>query len=161
MTKNELKETLKSYRALVAERGQIQAAYDALTSPQGQSLDGMPKGPGAGDPLARVATKRQALAEKYLQKLEELAAVQSNIEDVIEGLDPTTRQLLRYRYIEGLPWEEVCVAIGYSWRQTHNIHSAALDKILETLPSCPHWIECPAHNCESCGEYAALADDNK
>lgn len=161
MTKEQLKEALQSYQTLGAERGQIQAAYDALVNPRGQSLDGMPKGPGAGDPLARVATKRQALAQRYLEKLEELAAVQLNIEDIIEGLDPTARKLMRHRYIEGLPWEEVCVAIGYSWRQTHNIHSAALDKILETLPSCPEWIRCPAHDCKVCGEYAALRYDQR
>jgi hypothetical protein len=30
-----------------------------------------------------------------------------------------------------MTWEEVCVRIGYSWRQTHNIHSRILDKLAD------------------------------
>lgn len=131
MTKDQLKEQLSRYQDLEKERKQLLEQYTALADPRGASLDGMPKGPGAGDPLAGIATKRQALAERYAEKLEELAAAQSDIEDMIEGLDPLTRRLMRHRYIDGLPWEEVCVAIGYCWRQTHNLHAAALDKILE------------------------------
>ena len=53
------------------------------------------------------------------------------IEKAIEGLNPTTRMLLRYRYIEGLTWEEVCVRLSYSWRQTHRLHARALDQLRE------------------------------
>ncbi|MBO5917248.1 MAG: sigma-70 family RNA polymerase sigma factor, partial [Oscillospiraceae bacterium] len=59
-----------------------------------------------------------------------LAAAQAAIEDRIEALEPRARKLMRHRYIEGLSWEEVCVAMCYSWRQTHNIHGAALDALL-------------------------------
>jgi hypothetical protein len=38
---------------------------------------------------------------------------------------------MRHRYIDGKSWEEVCVAISYSWRQTHNLHDQALNKLLE------------------------------
>ena len=131
MTKDQLKEQLHNYRAREAERRQLLEQYNALTDPRGPSLDGMPKGPGAGDPLIGIVTKRQALAEKYRAKLEELAAAQTLIEDMIEGLDPVTRTLMRCRYIDGKTWEEVCVAIGYSWRQTHNLHAKALDDLLQ------------------------------
>lgn len=131
MTKDQLKEQLHNYRAREAERRQLLEQYNALTDPRGANMDGMPKGPGAGDPLAGIATKRQALAERYRAKLEELAAAQTLIEDMIEGLDPMTRTLMRCRYIDGKPWEAVCVAIGYSWRQTHNLHAKALDDLLQ------------------------------
>lgn len=129
--KDNLKKKLHQYQDLDNERKQIQAKYNALTDPRGANLNGMPRGPGSGDPMVGIASKRQALAEQYRAKLEELAAAQADIEALINCLEPLARQVMRYRYIDGMPWEEVCVAIRYSWRQTHNIHSDALDRILE------------------------------
>lgn len=103
-----------------------------MTAPKGQNLDGMPRSPGGGDPLLSVVAHHIALQERYQAKLAELAEAQTRVEDLIETLEPVERTLFRYRYIEGLTWEEVCVAIGYSWRQTHNIHGRALDKLLAT-----------------------------
>ena len=61
-----------------------------------------------------------------------LATALVEVETLIASLDsPTQRDLLRYRYIDGLTWEAVCVAINYGWRQAHNLHGAALDKLLE------------------------------
>lgn len=130
MTKDELKKKLHAYRDLEEERKQLLEQYTALADPRGANMDGMPKGPGAGDPLAGIATKRQALAKRYAEKVEELADAQTAIEDMIEGLDPLARRLMRHRYIDGLPWEEVCVAIGYSWRRTHDLHAKALLDLL-------------------------------
>jgi DNA-directed RNA polymerase sigma subunit (sigma70/sigma32) len=137
MTKDELKKQLHSYRDLKAEHQQIamelervEAFMDGL---KGTNWSEMPMGRGSGksDPILNVVAQHIYLQERYQAKLAELAAAQAAIEDMIESLDPMERKLFRHRYIEGLTWEEVCVAIGYSWRQTHNIHGAALDKILE------------------------------
>lgn len=132
--KDQLKQELHRYRDLEAERKQlaqelekIEGAMDGL---KGTNWDGMPRASGVGDPVLGVVTQHLALQERYRKQLEKLARAQSAIEDMIEGLEPMTRQLMRYRYIDGLTWEEVCVAIGYSWRQTHNIHAKALDTLL-------------------------------
>jgi DNA-directed RNA polymerase specialized sigma24 family protein len=134
MTKDELKKQLYSYRSLKAEHRQIAMELEKveafMTGPKGTNWDGMPRGSGSGDPILSVVTHHIALQERYQTKLAELAAAQTQIEELIDSLAPMERKLFRHRYIEGLTWEEVCVAIGYSWRQTHNLHSAALDKIL-------------------------------
>ena len=131
MTRDELKKQLHRYLAIKKERAQIAAEYNALADPKSANLDGMPKSPGAGDPLAGIATKREAVAKRYEEKLAELDAALLWIEDTIDSLEPGERLLMRYRYIEGMTWEAVCVAVGYSWRQTHNIHSGILDKLME------------------------------
>lgn len=134
MTKDALKKKLHAYRDLEAERLQIlqelERVGDRMTAPRGSNMDGMPRSPGAGDPVLGVVSQHMALEERYQRQLEKLAAAQSAIETMIEGLDPLARRLMRHRYIEGKPWEEVCVAIGYSWRQTHNLHAKALDALL-------------------------------
>ena len=137
MTKDELKKQLHSYRDLEAERKQIALELEKvealMTAPKGTSWDGMPRGRGSGksDPILGVVTQHIHLQERYQAKLAELAAAQTAIEDMIEGLEPLERKLMRHRYIEGMCGEEVCVAMCYSWRQTHNIHGRALDRILE------------------------------
>ena len=137
MTKDELKKQLHSYRDLKAEHKQIAMELEQveafMAGPKGTTWDGMPRGSGGGDPILSVVTKHIALQERYQAKLAELAEAQAHIEELIDSLAPMERKLFRHRYIEGLSWEEVCVAIGYSWRQTHNIHSAGLDKILAQL----------------------------
>lgn len=135
MTKDELKKQLHSYRDLEAERRQIALELERvealMTAPKGTNWDGMPRGGSGDDPILSAVTHHIRLQERYQAKLAELAEIQTTIEDMIEGLEPLERKLMRHRYIEGMCWEEVCVAMCYSWRQTHNIHGRALDKILE------------------------------
>lgn len=135
MTKDELKKQLHSYRDLDAERRQIELELERveafMTAPKGTNWDGMPRGGSGGDPILSVVTHHIHLQERYQAKLVELVAAQTAIEDMIEDLEPLERKLMRHRYIDGMCWEEVCVAMCYSWRQTHNIHGRALDKILE------------------------------
>ena len=125
------KERLRNYLDMKRERAQLQQQLEALEAtlyfPKIQQFSGMPHGPSAGSAMEVKANKHLELLECYRTKLEELAAEQLAIETAIEALDITARTLLRYRYLEGLTWEEVCVKMNYSWRQTHYIHSKALD----------------------------------
>lgn len=41
--------------------------------------------------------------------------------------DEREKDLLTYRYLEGLKWEEVAVRMKYSWRKIHYLHSDALE----------------------------------
>ena len=103
-----------------------------MDSPSSPNWDGMPHGTGVSNPVEKMVSKKWALEQRYRAKLAELLAAQESIEDLIEGLEtPTERDLMRYHYIDGLKWEDVCVRINYSWRQTHRIHSAILDKLTD------------------------------
>ena len=69
------------------------------------------------------------LRELYRKKLIELIEGQLRIERAIESLDPTERELMRLRYIDGAEWLDVAAEIHYEWTQTHRIHARALNKI--------------------------------
>lgn len=135
MNRDELKKKLHSYRDLKAEYDHIKMELDKLeglmAAPRIANLDGMPHSPGAGDPILSIVAQHIDLQNRYKLQLVKLAASQAAIEDIIESLEPGERKLMRCRYIDGLTWEEVCVAIGYSWRQTHNIHGRILTKLVE------------------------------
>ena len=136
MTREEVKEKLREYLPIKKEFDQIKlqlARFEKLMgSASGSNMDGMPHGSsGKSDPVLRKVEQHEALQAHYDEKLAALAAAQHEVEKMIDSLDPVARKLMRHRYIEGLNWEKVAVAMNYSWRNTHDLHSKALDKLSE------------------------------
>ena len=129
------KERLRKYRDLLKELEQIEQKVEtlesALCSPKIQRITGMPSAPSGGNAKEDLAIKHLELLEYYQEKKASLMGEQLAIEMAIEALDYRDRTVLRLYYIEGLTWEQVCVLVNYSWRQVHNIHSAALMKLAE------------------------------
>lgn len=129
MTKERLRNYLDLKREQAQLRQQLETIEAALYSPKAQRLTGMPSSPSHGNATEEMAERHLELMDRYRAKLAELAAEQLAIEQTIEALEPTERMLLRYRYLDGLAWEEVCVKMNYSWRQTHRLHSKALEEL--------------------------------
>lgn len=133
MTREHVKRRLNSYQHVLMERRQILDQIfrleARLTAPGSQNLDGMPHGSGKGDALAEGVSRLADLRDLYRAKETELAQAQKDTEHLIEGLEPIERVIARYRYIDGLHWEQICVKVNYSWRQTHRIHSEMIDKL--------------------------------
>lgn len=130
------KEELKQYLHIKREREQIAsilAEMEAtMAAPATQKLTGMPRNPsGAKSSVETMVERHTALLEQYREKLEQLDEAQAKIEAAIETLDSVERTLMRHKYIEGMKWEEVCVAMSYSWRRVHQIHATALQKLRE------------------------------
>lgn len=129
------KERLRNYQKIKKEREQIRHQLEeveaALFYPKVQHMTGMPSHHTEGNPQEDLAIHHIELQERYRAKLEELAAEQLAIETAIESLEPTQRMLLRYKYIDGLKWEEVCVRMNYGWTQIHEHHGRALKQLRE------------------------------
>ena len=128
------KERLRNYQNIKKERQQIRHQLEeletALYYPKVQQLTGMPSNHVNGvNPQEELAIRHIELQDKYNAKLAELYDEQLAIEEAIETLDGVKRQLLRYRYIDGLPWEEVCIKMSYCWKQIHRLHGAALQEL--------------------------------
>lgn len=104
------KEQLRQYRSIKIETSQLKRRIEELEGVEPSEI-------------------LKPLQELYRQKLEELVEGQIKIEQAIEDLNPTERELMRLRYIDGSEWVDVCEAIHYEWTQTHRIHARALAKI--------------------------------
>ena len=133
--REQLKKRLKNYRTIRAEYQQVKKERDwvleNMDSLRASNLDGMPRGSGVSDPVGQAYGKMEALLQRYTEQIERLGAEQAAIEDMIAGLESVERRLMRHKYFDGMTWEEVCVAINYSWTRTHAIHGLVLDKLLE------------------------------
>ena len=127
------KERLRNYANLKEEREQLRRQLDELEAtlyyPKIQRLNGMPSSPSKENTLELMVARHVELQERYEAKLAEMTKEMLLIEEAIDALEPTARMLLRYRYLDGLKWEEVCVRMNYSWMQTHRIHANALNQL--------------------------------
>ncbi len=131
----DIKRRLRRYREIKEERKQIAGELGRLeaiaAAPSSPNLDGMPKGPGAGNPVERMALRVCELEEKYKEQMVALVAAQLEIENLIGGLAPAERRLARLRYIEGLTWEDIGAVLNYSNSQIHRYHRAMLEHLVD------------------------------
>lgn len=132
------KEQLQRYRAIVYERQQVALELEELramlygvTSPQITGLPGssVRRRSAVETNVTEHTEELQALEAYYMELGAKLAQQQLAIEKAIDSLEPLQRTIMRHRYINGMKWEEICVAIGYEWRQTHRLHRAALAEL--------------------------------
>lgn len=95
-----------------------------------QNFSPTPGGGESGSPIERPMDKVDELERKITQAIDELADIRMEIEAVLGQLeDDTLRELMEYRYIDGLTWEQVAEKMHYSWRHTCRLHGEALAKI--------------------------------
>ena len=130
LTENEKKkEYLKSYqRSAKREQDILEEIRKLRMDKMFPSVvnDGMPKGSSQSDLSGYAATLDDLIEKLKKERLEKIQHLR-NIEDQIGKMqDEDEKRVLRLRYIKGLKWEEVAVEMGYSWKQTHRIHSQAL-----------------------------------
>ena len=73
--------------------------------------------------------KIEEMIQRYHEKELELFNKQLDIESSIEKLEPLERNVLRYRYIDGLRFEEISCKIKYSYRTVRRIHKRSIEKL--------------------------------
>lgn len=77
------------------------------------SLSGMPHGTGVSDRVGRYAADIVDLKGIIEAKLQQCIYERNRLECYIATIDDSlTRQIFTYRFINGLPWEQVAACIG-------------------------------------------------
>ena len=128
------KEALREYVHLKSERVQLARLLRELEmemeAPSIQKMTGMPHAPsGNKSSLEAVVARHLDLMERYQNMLGRIDEIQAQIEEAIASLDGVERTLMRYRYLDGMSWNDICEAMNYSWNSVHRIHGRALAKL--------------------------------
>lgn len=134
LTENEKKKLfLKSYlrdkQAVRRIEEQLAELRLSKLSPGMSMGDGMPHGSDMrdlSDYAAKVDELERELIRKRYDRIQSFRKVQAAIEEIE---DETEKDLLTYRYLKGMKWEEIAVEMGYSWQHIHKIHAAALKNL--------------------------------
>ena len=134
MTNKEKISYLKQYRSLSMEIDQISEElqrWQDLATRISPSYSDMPHG-GGSDKVQTAAVEVAELTDKLNQKLHQAIMVQENIKKLLESLDDIKlRQLMSYRYINGMRWEEIAVRMDFNYRWVLRLHRKALNQISE------------------------------
>lgn len=128
------KEELRKFYSLRREADQLRdevAELKAIAASCGGGLNGMPRAPGAHSKVEDLVIRIDEAVSKYEARIIKIIDLQIRIEEAIERLPTAEQMLIRYRYLDGLTWEEVCVRLGYAWSQTHRLHAKALKDLTD------------------------------
>lgn len=132
MTTEEVKTWLRSYRYLKSEAERLEeelAEWRSKAEKMTRELSGMPSGSGGGDKVPACVEKIWELERKLSAKLSDMVEQRQAIERAIESLPDKKKQLMRYRYIDGMKWEKVAVEMNMEYRWVLRIHGRALQEI--------------------------------
>lgn len=122
---NRYKNAVKKYNSLQEQEERIRAEM----GPGAIEYSGMPKAHKKTD-LSDYMVRLEKILYKIADKKREMQEIRLEIEDKITDIDDGIQSSVLYlRYIRFLKWEDICVEIGYSWRQVHRAHSQALKKM--------------------------------
>lgn len=126
-------EWLKSYRAL---DGKIESmieqlqVWNARATKITATISQEPKAAGSGDQLQRCIDQICELQTEIAQEMDKLRKRKQEIETAIHGLNEKSYQdILWYRYIQGMTFEEIAIKMNYSWRQVFRKHKNAVEKL--------------------------------
>lgn len=132
MTVDEKKKYLRQYRYL---EGRVNSLCDELAKWRSLAervtpvLSDMPKGSG-GDRLPRTVEKIIELEQELDAQIDQMIDTRREIEKAVAAVDDQRlRDVLRYRYIEGMTQEETAERLELSSRQIRTLEKVAEKRI--------------------------------
>lgn len=132
------KEYLRQYKEAAHRADILREEYkaellqiDAIRSPM--DTDGSPRGGGVGKVVEVKAIRLAEKALEYKRAEVEALEVKQEVFDLVKEIPGEYGRVLYHRYILLEPWHVVADAVGYSERQVHNLHRAALAMVAEKI----------------------------
>ena len=115
------------------------------TSYASSVMDGMTHSGTERDKMAEYIVRLEALEGKIAaalareyEQIEVSHAIRREVKNVIDRLPEEGAQTLMFlRYIEGMTYERIADAMGYSDRHVRRLHEALLEECAELIKECP------------------------
>lgn len=123
---NSYKRIYKKWEALIEQEEEIRSGMAGI---RGNEMNGMPKGSKKSDISDEIVRIEAILEEIEMIKTEMLKRQRMIMSSIIGVEDGVQSRILWLRYIKFKEWTDICEEIGYSWNQTHRLHSKALKSI--------------------------------
>ena len=123
---NRYRQAVRKYNSLQEQEKQLRSQMDG---PKAIEYSDMPKAYKQTD-LSDYMVRLERILDRIANEKNEMQKIQLEIEEkIIDVMDGEQSRILYLRYIQFMKWEDICVEMGYSWRQIHNIHSKALNDL--------------------------------
>ena len=126
-----VKEYLQKYRNIQREIDDIDRRMAQLrlkyAAPSAINYSDMPKAHNTEHDLSDYIVKMDELTDYMISKYTRLRGIEVDIYKRVDRMDnQKERELLRYRYIDGMTWAAIAEALGTTERNVHFIHGRAL-----------------------------------
>lgn len=126
-----VKEYLGRYRIAQREVGDTEQRITQLRlqyqAPSAIEYSDMPKAPSVEHDLSDYMQQYEELYETLLAKYSTCLGIMSDFILRVDSMEKQDeRELLRYRYIDGLTWQEIADRLGTVERNVYFIHGRAL-----------------------------------
>lgn len=133
--KNYLRKIRHLDKTVSAKLEQIEILHAQVTKTT-STLSDMPKGGGEQDKLAGTIAKIVDLKKGLHEEIRDYISLKAEAIRLIDSMsDDRHRLVLTYRYINGKTWEEIAVAMHYTYKWVHVLHGLALvefENVLKT-----------------------------
>lgn len=133
MTNQEKKAWLLQYRSLDRQIDRLEKEKNEWierATKMSAPSDGMPHGSGVSDTVGFAVSKATDLAAEIDREIDKLADLRREIEAAIRTVDDRVLyELLEYRYLDCMRWEEVAEAMSRDIRWIFRLHRKALSKL--------------------------------
>lgn len=94
-------------------------------------ISDMPSGSHVNDKIALSVEKLDECAKKLEEEAKRMRKAMDDVQNVINSIsNPTYRQVLTYRYINGYTWEQIAVKMNYTYRNITRLHGKALRNVV-------------------------------
>ena len=128
-------ERLKRYRQLVTViediENDMRRIGNQLTDLKATSYDRpvVAASHDAGEAIVAAIDKLEELERMHKTRTVELLGVQSDVLIFLYSIDdPVDYQIMKYRYINGMRWEDIALAMGYSDSTVKHRHGAVMTR---------------------------------
>lgn len=88
--------------------------------------DGLPHGTGVSRKTEDKAIRLSEAALDWKEAELDALEIKGRVFNMIDNIPGVEGEILYQRYINLRTWEEICVAIHYTWSSTHRAHRRAL-----------------------------------
>ena len=133
MTNAEKKAVLLEYQAIERRIKRLQSekrGWLEKATAVSPNLSDMPKGGGA-DKIQNAVCRIADIEQKINREIDRQIDLRERIEAAICAIpDGRLRDLMRYRYIDGMTWEQIAVEMHYSYVHICRMHGQALAQIM-------------------------------
>ena len=131
----EKKEYLKGYEKAIRQMERSEVKINEMRLNRicpSVNNDGMPHAHNNND-LSGYAALLDEEERRYMKARYNRIKTCKEISDKIERMEnEDEKDVLMYRYIKLMKWEDICVKMQYSWKHIHRIHSKALNNFKMT-----------------------------
>lgn len=125
---------LSQLRALRAEVEMLAARVEEIETAArggGRRITGMPRAGSISDPVARYGVELVQLRGQLERRMERCAAELRQLYALIDRIeDSAVRQVMTYRYVDGMSWQQVAFAMGeFDEQYPRRLHNRFIQKL--------------------------------